>query len=42
VPILPDRLYWQAFVVLKFGYALAALHIRQTQHLQDLGSKNKL
>jgi len=36
-PILPNLLRWQGLEVYEYICALAALHLRQTRRLQDLG-----
>jgi len=36
-PILPNLLRWQGLEVYEYVCALAALHLRQTRRLQDLG-----
>jgi len=36
-PIWPNLLRWQGLEVYEYTCALAALHLRQTRRLQDLG-----
>ena len=38
VPILPNLLRWHGLEVYEYICALAALHLRQTRRLQDLGN----
>jgi len=40
-PILPNLLRWQGLEVHEYICALAALHLRQTRRLQDLGDNKK-
>jgi len=41
-PILPNLLRWRGLEVYEYICALAALHLRQTRRLQDLGDMTRI